>query len=641
VFIRISTTVCAFHIAALLFFDVSLSAQEQSAPPAEQKSEEKGIIISASKNDTTTGRTGNQVVVITRDDIEKSGAKTVRDALTKVQGLYLAGTGSYGGTVSLFMRGSDSSQVLVLIDGVPANDPMDVGRGFDFARLSVLNIERIEILYGAQSTLYGSNASAGVINIVTSKGDGAPHITASAEYGSNKTFNESFVLNGKTDRTSYSFAARRSDSQGISKAAKDKSSTGSYDNDGYHSTELSSRLFVPVNDKFSFDSTIRFEDSKYDTDDDSFIDDSNKTFSSRFFSAGLTLSWDTFSWWRNIFSYSTSSTTRIDYDKQDPDGSFTDAWFEGISAKGEWRNIFTISDFALITAGTEYNKEKGSQIYYSNWGTTDFSEKSAEIASAYTLFSLSFKDWIIYSSGIRLDNHSDFGNAVTDSESLLIKIPLVHTKLRGSRATSFKAPSLYQLYAPTYGNTNLDPEKGKSYDVGIEQSIADVVELKASWFINHYSDMIGFSTHYENIGKTKTKGLENSLKITPSKLLTFQAQYTYTIARDLSNNTDLIRRPEHKGSFSINFTPIEELSIYYDTVIVGKRSDKYFDPVTYATEDKTLKRYTVSNAHVSYTFLTKYKLFIHCDNIRNVTYTEVYGYKTPGRSFSSGIKAEF
>ncbi len=194
------------------------------------------IIVTATKTEIYPGEVGSSTTVVTADEIKKSGKRTVAEVLRDLPSVAIMQTGALGGQVSIYLRGAKPGQTLVMIDGVEVNDPMSTDRSFDFAHLTTDNIERIEVVRGPQSTLYGSDAMAGVINIITKKGKGRPMVVASFEGGSHNTFRENLSSSGSIDKFNYSLSVSRLDSDNISSAA------GGSEKDPYQNTGVFSKI---------------------------------------------------------------------------------------------------------------------------------------------------------------------------------------------------------------------------------------------------------------------------------------------------------------------------------------------------------------------------------------------------------------
>ncbi|MCM8819934.1 MAG: TonB-dependent receptor plug domain-containing protein, partial [Candidatus Omnitrophica bacterium] len=232
---------------------------------ADQKKYDLGkIIVTATKTLNYQAEVGSSTTVISEDEINRSGKKTVYEVLKGIAGVSVVQNSAFGGVTSIYLRGAKPAHALILVDGVEVNDPMSTDRSFDFAHLTVDNIERIEIVRGPQSTLYGSDAIAGVINIITKKGEGKPTLSGYFEAGSHNTFKENLVLAGNLDKLDYSVSVSRLDTDGINKVA-----SGSED-DGYKNTVISSKIGYKIFDNSELSLVTRFTDAKTSLDDGSY-----------------------------------------------------------------------------------------------------------------------------------------------------------------------------------------------------------------------------------------------------------------------------------------------------------------------------------------------------------------------------------
>jgi vitamin B12 transporter len=648
-------------LCAVLYFAGGTIGFPQEEP--EKNDNTQVITVSATKDDTALAKSGQSITIITREEIAQSGASTVKELLSRTRGIATASTSGYGAQTSVFLHGAHSTQLLVLVDGIPMNDPSSTGRGFDFATMSTLNIERIEILYGAQSVLYGSGAAAGIINIVTAKG-GEPHTKVTLEGGTRMTHNESVELNGFNETTGYSISAKRIDTDGNSRARRPAGSSADFDHDGLHQSVVSSRVSVVPVAHTLVDFSIRFEDSTTGVDNGQFKDDSDHIGKTRLFAAGGLFTWDTLPWWTQKLSFTYSSTLRKDIDKIDGAGSFTDSWFDGINRQAELRSILKPVGFSSFIAGIAYTDEEASTFYYSNTWTSHFPDKKAHSISAYLNNTTSIGSYFTLSAGGRVDHHDSFGNAHTYSSSALFTAPGIKTKLRTAVGSSFTAPSLYQRFLSGTENKDLEPEKGRTINAGIEQPFGDFGSVGINAFRNTYRDMIVYyddpidytKSKYVNTGKAKSKGFETIAHLVPLKELIVEGSYTYTVARDCVEDKDLKKRPRHSGMVGITYLPSNRISFHLDGTYTGKRYD--VDESTWPMGTVTLDSYAMLNMCVTITFLEKYSCFVKANDFtRNSflkkhlgdskfkekfvdNYFPSYGYNCQGITLLAGVSAQ-
>ncbi|MFA7706419.1 MAG: TonB-dependent receptor, partial [Candidatus Omnitrophota bacterium] len=519
-------------------------------------------------------------------------------------------------------------------------DPIDGNRSFDFANLITDNIERIEVVRGPQSTLYGSDAMAGVINIITKKGTGKPKVEGYFEGGSHNTFRENFGLSGiALDKLDYSFSATRFDSDGISAAE------GGSENDPYHNITLSSRVGYEISDSAKLSLVAHYTDAKksIDTSDNltyALIDMQNYTSWSKDLSTKFAFDQSINSWWTHTLSFSYHDIRRKDKKEWDPVNlDNVNDWYKGDNKKVEWQHNFSPVKWNILTAGLEYEDETGSSYYYINpdpYGyTSKQNRKSVDNMGYYFQDQLKVWDKLFITPGIRIDDNELFGTETTYKVSAAYIISETGTRLKANWGTGFKAPSLFQLYS-TYGSPDMMPEKSKSYDFGFEQSfLKDKLSFDLTYFHNDFKDMIDYnyaSSKYKNVGKAVTKGFEFGTKFIPFNTLTLAANFTYTDTEDKETGLELLRRPQRQLNFDANWAFMPNANLNFGANYVGSRKDS-----GYVTD----KAYTIFRMAASYEITKNLQVFGRIENLFDKKYQEVYGYETMGRSFYAGIKGSF
>jgi len=601
----------------------------------------KELVVTATKTEISKEETGASISIISGRDMEKSGKKNIAEVLRGIPGMTIVKSSPLGGTAQVSIRGSHQKNVLVLVDGVKVNDPSSIDRDFDFAHLTPDNIDRIEIIRGPASVIYGSDASAGVINIITRKGEKTPEIMLSLEAGSYKTFRESASIIGGNDRVDYSISLSRIDSKGISKAARAAGASDDPEKDSYANTTLSSRAGIKTFDNSRVDFSLRYTGTITDIDDDAYQDDPDRKYYNNVFSSSLNFRHEPFSFWGYKLSLSQASTLRKDNDTDDA-SHFINTWFEGKNSKVELQNNFMISDIDVITAGVSVEEDSASSINYADYGfgetTTELLEKRVSNCGYYIQNHLKLMKKLFFIAGLRLDDHQTYGQDFNYNLSLSWIFPATGTRLKGNYATGFKAPSIYQLYADTYGNPDLEPEENRSYDFGIEQTLfSGRVVAEALYFRNIYRNMIGFTSNYINIGRAETRGLECSTSVKIGDSLDIAAAYDYTWTQDRVTKEKLVRRPEHKGSLNMNWAFMNRGYLGITLLYVGERNDVYFDEF-FTRHDVTLDPYFRVDLSAGYDVYRGALLVFRIENLTDADYEEVAGYQTPGITFSGGIK---
>ncbi|MEK7308709.1 MAG: TonB-dependent receptor [Nitrospirota bacterium] len=596
------------------------------------------VIVSATKTETYQAEVGSSTTVITAEDIKKTGKRTVHEVLRDVPGVTVMQTSAFGGTTSVYLRGAKPGQTLVLIDGVEVNDPMSTDRSFDFAHLTTDNIERIEIVRGPQSTLYGSDAMAGVINIITKRGEGKPKPEGYFEGGSYNTFRENLGLSGSLDKFNYSLSASHLDSDGINKASS------GFENDGYRNTVVSSKFGYKLFDNSELSLVTRFTDAKTSIDDGAYDDDPNYTAWWRDLATKVAFDQSVNSWWSHNLSFSYHDVRRKYRDEKDSTDTTEDlqSWYKGDNKEIEWQHNFSPVNWSTLTGGFEYEQERGSSYYRSKTSITKFDRKSIDNTAFYLQNQFKLWDRLFITPGLRVDDHELFGAETTYKISTAYLISQTGTRLKGNWGTGFKAPSLYQLYS-SYGNPNLKPDESKSYDFGFEQNLLDnKVSFGVTYFHNDFKNMIDWDSatwKYKNIGRAETKGFELGTKFLPLENLTIGANFTYTDTEDKDTGLELLRRPKRQANLSIDWKFIEKANLNLGVTYVGSRQET--DYTSYPYKRITKKDYTTVRLATSYDITESFQIFGRIENLFDKKYQDVHGYAMPGRSFYAGVKASF
>ncbi len=657
-----SEYIVAIVLLALLFVAPSVVAAQESeltkAPETTKQSDNKEkkakeekteeIVVTATRIETPSREVGSSVTVITNQQIEERQNTTVLEVLRTVPALDVVQSGGPGGQTSVFIRGAKSEHTLVLIDGIEMNDPMEPGRSYDLANLTTDNIERIEIIRGPQSTLYGSDAIGGVINIITKRGKGKPSGFVSAEGGSFNTFREKAGVSGDNKWANYSLGISRWDTDGIS-AANEKD--GNHEKDDYENTSISTKLGVTPAENFNADFVLRYINAKADIDNYGGVggDDPNNTadLEQLFFRTQARLSLFNDLWEQKLgFSLTDLDRDYRNYSDADHPADLSRDSYDGQTLKFDWQHNLYLHETNTLTLGVENEKEKGESDYYSEsaWGpyTSTFKKKTARTTGYYLQDQVKLWDSWFTTLGVRLDDHSRFGSETTYRIASAYLVRQTGTKLKGTYGTGFKAPTLYQLYSQ-YGDKNLDPEESTGWDIGVEQSLFDKkLILGATYFSNEFDELIEFesgTSKYINVAKAEARGVEVFASARPIDDLTLRASYTYTDTEDKATGKDLLRRAKNKLGFDVNYRFIGKGNVNLGLVYVGKRDDN--DYSTWPAKRVELNDYVLVNLAASYDITKNIQIFGRAENLLDEDYEEVKGFGTPGISAYAGIKLSF
>ena len=592
------------------------------------------VVVTATKFPIKQSQTGKVLTVITSAQLQRSAGKDLSQLLNEQAGLIINGANSNTGKdKSVFLRGASSKYTLILLDGIPVTDPSGAGGAFDLRMLSIDQIERIEILKGSQSTLYGSDAIAGVINIITKKsGDKKIGATGTASYGSYNTFKGNAVVNGSNKKLDYNVGYTYFNTDGISEAI-DKTGTGNFDKDGYKENSFNATLGIKATNKLKISPFFRLADYKGNYDDDAFTDGTGK-YTSKFINAGF------------ISQYKLSRgavTLQYGHVKTDRtfDGLYGKFFFKGRLDNAELFFNNDISKYVQVLGGINFQQMKMLDT------TASKKNPSITMTSPYVSFYLhNLQGWNVELGG-RYNNHSKYGSNFTYSfnPSYLIDN---RTKVFFNYSTGFRAPTLYDLYGQYGANENLKPEKSTSIETGVQSTFAEnKIELRIVAFDRRVKDAIVYGPSYTNINldKQHDKGFEIEPAFIISKSITIRTSYAFVDGKVTTNAGakdttyfNLIRRPKHSVGINISYQATKNLFVSANLKTFSKRTDLFFDPVTYEASTVELKAYALLDMYAEYKFMNgKLKLFADAKNITNSKYTEVYGFNTLDFNINAGL----
>lgn len=617
----------------LMFF---LKAQAQDI-------ELERIVVTPYRIEEETAEATGSVQVLRSNELNGENIITVKDVLKETGILDIVQTGSFGGAVSIFMRGANSNHTLFMLDGVKFYDPMATNGAPNIAHLTLDNLERIEVVEGVKSVLYGSDAIGGVINMVTKKGVGKPSMSITNEGGSFYTHKHAFATEGEINNFGFSSSTSYLRTKGISSAsAKDNNP----EKDGYDNFSTVNRFDYKLSDYLALGTILRHTQARLEYDDSSGVggDDPNKQ---QFFRQSIgsvftdysPVSWDKqklqVSWMRNFRRHRDDDNISGVNDKERQ-------WYDGTNYQISWQNIIKIADLETLICGFDWNREIGDSYYFSDgaWGPyeSDGPKRRTHTRGYYLQNKLKLaEDKLFLNSGLRLDDHSTFGSHTTFSQELILK-PFVGTRLWGSYGMGFKSPTLYQLYDPSNGNINLKPEESSSYEIGAEQEIfKDKILTGLIYFNTHFKKLIDWKStglwtgQYFNVSKARVFGWEPYFTIKPFDNLALTARYTWLDTENKEDHTELLRRAKNKFSLSVNYKQ-EKVFFNLSLSYVGHRPD---------SSGNLLKSYILLNSSLSYDINKNLNCFMRIENMLNDKYEEVKGYGTPGFSVYSGIKLSF
>jgi len=601
---------------------VACAAVTLASAPAAETNTANQIIISATRIDTPIDQMASTVNVVTSADLENTKVKTLPDALQMLPGVSVARSGGPGQQTSIFVRGAKPQQTLVMIDGVRMNGQLDLN-GYDLTHLQLLDIERIEVLKGPQSPLYGSDAMAGVINIVTKKGKGKPAPYLDIEGGSYHTYRIATGVSGGDDFGNYSASISHYEREGQS--ARDNNT----EKDGTQNTSVSSRLGLTPTDTTELNLILRYIDATSDYDDgfgtahDAFSSDVEQLVTR---AEGKALLLDDA--WETTLGASYLILDRTEHMWDGFAGVPVDAKYDADTLSADWLNTFFIHDNHTLLAGIDgyrddYDYDDGFG------GVRDGDLNNHGLFTSYQARLLGA--WMINLGG-RYDNHSEFGDATTYQASTAYRVAPTRTTLKGSWGTAFKAPTSYQLFS-SFGNPDLQPETSEGWEVGFDQQIiTNRLDAGIVYFHTDYEDLIDydFTTFtYGNIAEATTDGIEfySTAKLLGN--LQLRMGYTYLDNDDQTGSTFHLRRPQHAVDAELNYAATQKLNLNLYAGYVGERED---------VGGVKLDAYTLVNFAVRYQATQNIQLYGRIDNLLNEDYQTVAGYNTDNIAAYVGIK---
>ena len=626
-------------------FKSALLISVATIPAAAHAEDSDAIIVSANRTQQSTSEVAQSVTVITLDDITTRQSIAVTDLLRTVPGVTITRNGGIGTTTSVNIRGAESDQTLALIDGVKLNDPSTPGGGFNFGNLLTGNIERIEVVRGSQSVLWGSQAIGGVVNIVTRAPTEKLSINASGEYGSHDSASVVGNVSGKFGPVSASLGAVYLRTDGFSSFNETR---GGQERDGYRNFGANAKFNIALSDAISVDLRGWYSDGKVGFDG----------FPAPTFSFGDT---PEFARTKELVAYAGLNAAlldgrfnnRIAYTLTDTHRQNVDltggTTFETFNAKGknerfEYQGIVDVTEAVSATFGAETEK---ASFRTSSYGEP-FSTANARINSFYGQLSAKPVAGLTLSAGVRNDDHDTFGGKTTFSANAVFTPNEGSTTLRASYGEGFKTPSLFQLFSD-YGNTALKPESSKGWDAGITQKLLDgKIELGATWFHRDTRNLINFISctvltgicanrpfgTYDNVGRARAQGLEFALTLKPVDALRVQANYGYVDAINKATGLDLVRRPRHSVNASIDYDWAFGLKTGATVTHVGSSFDN-------AANTRKLDGYVLVDLRAAFPVTHNIELYGRIENLFNEQYETTYRYGTPRRAAYAGVRLAF
>lgn len=634
-------------------------AQPAAAPDVagtEASNAVRGVIVTANRAPAASAQVAQAVTVLDRPQIEASQAILLPDLLGRTAGVTLSRNGGPGGVTALRIRGAETDQTLVVIDGVRLNDVAQPGAGYNFANLLTGDVARVEVLRGAQSTLWGSQAIGGVVNVVTTVPTEPFQASLDAEGGDLSTAYVRGGIGGAGDRLVWRLGAGYYTTDGVSAVA------GGAEDDGFQHTSLNGRLGVKLTDALSLDlrgiySYGRAQVDGFPAPAFTFADTAEYGVTEELAAyAGLNLALLD-GRLRNRLAY---TRTRTDRQSLNPAQAVTDVTFDALSEVERWeyQGTFAVTEAWQAVFGLERDEASMRTAAPSAFNPNPASQSaSADLDSAYVQLQGPLIAGLTVTAGVRRDEHDTFGGQTLGQGALAWSLNEGTTVLRASFGQGFKAPSLYQLYSE-YGNLGLNPEEAEAWDFGVEQRLAGgQAVVSATWFQRETTNQIDYVScfsaptdplcrvggatrfgYYSNTARTEAHGIEltGQAKVGPFDLA---ANYTWTEATNEAAGSPnrgnrLARRPEHQGYMSLTHVwtagPSATVAVRY----IGEAFDD-------AANRNRLEPRALLDLRAAWPVNDTFEVYGRVENLFDDQDPSTRGYGEVGRFGALGVRARF
>lgn len=625
---------CFLAFAAAATLQAQDNARSTSSS-GDDVTEAERVVVSATRTDIPLDQSPSSVSVIDAQDFENKQTERVADALREVPGLSVVQTGTAGQLTSVFTRGLRSEHTQVLLDGVPINQGLQ--GAFDFADLTIGDLDHIEVVRGPQSTIFGPRALAGVIQLFTKQGDGKPNLTLTSEGGSYGTFRETLQSDGKIDMFDYSLGVSRLDTD------------NARPNNEYRNTAIVGNVGTTLNERLRFDTLLMYSNS--DTGNPNIISDPRPVdnFLTEKWLVAPHVDLRVTDWWEHKLIVSYDHERQLNDPNEDGFLGATRALFERTTI--DYQNDLRPTSWLTITSGAFYTATNARQerpFVSQAFGrqptfVSDHPEQWAMFAEAAATF-----DNFIVVGGGRYTQFNQYGDIGTYRFAGSYKIDKTDTTLHASVATGFSPPSSQDVIFRQNLSDVLKPEEDLGWDAGVEQRFWNKrIVAGATYFHNDLTNLIGFNGLFNtlNLGAARTQGIETELRANPIVDLTLSASYTYldtekTSVEDVGAplGSRLPRRPRNEVYLSASYRWCKKLRTTIEAKWVNAREEinpNFFGP------NRDIEDYNFVNFAAEYEINEHMSIFGRIDNLTNEHYSEVFGYPALGRAAYAGVKIRF
>ncbi|WP_428151486.1 TonB-dependent receptor plug domain-containing protein [Brevundimonas sp.] len=642
------TLIASAATAALLL--AANAASAQTVTSAVDSSLLDDVVVTANRSAQDADRVGQSVTVLTTADIQSSQTVVVSDLLARTPGVTVSRNGGVGSVTAVRIRGAETDQTVAIIDGVKLNDPSGTGGGYNFGNLLIGDVARIEVLRGAQSTLWGSQAIGGVVNIVTAEPTRPFQASLDAEAGSRGTTYLRGSVGGAGERATWRLAASRYQTDGFSAFARGT------EEDGYENFGLSGRANIRIVEGVSVDLRAVYSDGTVDVDGFApptfAFGDTRETSSTKELVSYAGLNFDLFD--GRLSNRVAYGYTRTDRQNLNPDQAGSGITFEaeGLNRRYEYQGVLDVREGWTATFGAEHEESEFS-------AAPDAAEVGLD--GVYAQLQAEVVDGLTLTGGVRRDEHDTFGGKTLGQAAVAWTLNDGSTVLRASFGQGFKAPSLYQLYSQ-FGNLALLPEEADGWDAGVEQHLLDgALILSATYFSRETTNQIDFVScpfspaptpataplcfkngaprfgYYSNVALTEADGIELAADYEIGSF-SVNANYTQTNTENRTPGANLgrqlARRPDQAANLTVGYVWPFGLS----TSVAVQHVGDSFDNASNATR---LDAYTLVDLRASYPINETLEVYGRIENAGDETYATTANYGVAGRGTFVGIRARF
>jgi vitamin B12 transporter len=640
-------------LSGVMFASIALTAVARAEEPntlAPGTVAPDTVVISATRTERPIERLGSSVTVLSAEQIEQSAKRSVISLFDQVPGVYTTEAGGFGGSTTVRLRGADTDQTLVLLDGVRVNDPGSAAGDFDFSTLLLTDIERIEIVRGPQSALWGSDAIGGVVNILSRDGEGPLAARASVEAGSFDTVRAGVGVSAGDDRVNYSVSGSYLYTDGFSRVDEN---LGASEKDGTRTYTITGKAGARVNDHYRVTFAGSFAGATAETDPSlsSVNGDGDAESKRRVYSGVVSNLFDVLEGrFQNRVSAFLLSSDRDVFDSRSAALRYTR--ISGKSYGGEYQGTLDLAHSATLTVGARAQIDTGDGAATRSSGLrVPQYDAQFDTCSAYSQIELEALRNLDITVGGRVDDFENGGSRGTYRVTGSWLLGATGTRIRGSYGTGAKAPTIYQTFfsgpdpavgGTLSGNRDLEVETSRGFDIGVEQTLLNgKLRMGVTYFdqsienlIQYTNVVFGVSSTYVNLGKVYIDGVESFVTIRPTGWMTIDINYTRTDAHEAGATSPLARTPRDTGSMGIDLHPSHRWSLGAHAVYVGKQFNRTLrrDPLDDFVRVDLITHFALTD---------RIELFGRIENLLDEQYQVILNAGTPDRSAYAGVRWKF